>query len=320
MKNALILHGTLGSPEGNWFQWLKDQLEAEGLQVWLPQLPHAEQPSLKEWANFVHTNCPSTINEDTLIVGHSSGAILALILAQQNPEPIGEIICVSVFHDNSLQWEPNNKLFDMAMNWEAIRANAKKLLFVHSDNDPYVPLEQARFVADNCQAELITIPDQGHFNLEQSEEYKLFPRLLEIIESTNVKHSPSAGGIILNNRNKVLLVNEGDGFWGFPKGRPEKDETLLEAAIREIAEETGLTGITKVAKLGKYERHPVWEGAENKTEIKDITLFLFRTDQELTAANTENNECAWLAIEQVASKLSHAKDREFFEEAISKIL
>jgi 8-oxo-dGTP pyrophosphatase MutT (NUDIX family) len=133
-------------------------------------------------------------------------------------------------------------------------------------------------------------------------------------------HSPSAGGIILNTKNEVLLVNEGDGFWGFPKGRPEKDETLLETAVREIAEETGLTEITKVADLGNYERHPVWEGVENKAEIKDITLFLFRTDQELPTINMENNECAWFAIEQVASKLSHAKDKQFFGEAMSKIL
>lgn len=182
MKNAIILHGTLGSPEGNWFQWLEDQLETKDLQVWLPKLPHAEQPNLKEWAEFIQANCPFEISKETLIIGHSSGAILALILAQQNNQPIGQIVCVSVFHDNSLQWEPNDRLFDVAFDWPAIRANANKLLFIHSDNDPYVPLDQAQFVADNCQAELVIIPSQGHFNLEQSEEYKEFPKLLEIIE------------------------------------------------------------------------------------------------------------------------------------------
>lgn len=182
MKTAIILHGTLGSPQGNWFQWLKDQLEAKGLQVWLPQLPHADQPSLQEWANSVQKECPFAINQETLIVGHSSGAILALILAQQNPEPVGQIVCISVFHDNSLQWEPNNKLFDVAFNWNAIRANTKNLLFIHSDNDPYVPLEQARHVADHCKAEMIIIPGQGHFNLEQSPDYRAFPKLLMILE------------------------------------------------------------------------------------------------------------------------------------------
>ena len=135
----------------------------------------------------------------------------------------------------------------------------------------------------------------------------------------DIRYSPSAGGIILNSKGEVLLVNEGDGFWGFPKGRPEKDETLLETAIREITEETGLTEITKIAELGSYQRHPVWQGVENKAETKDITLFLFRTNQELPAANTENNECRWFPIDQVADKLSHVKDRQFLDDAMHRI-
>lgn len=183
MKNAIILHGTLGSPDSNWFKWLKDELEAKGLQVWLPTLPHAERPSLKEWVTYVQDNCPFEINEETLVVGHSSGAILALVLAQQNDKSIGAIISVSVFHDNSLKWEPNNRLFDVDFDWNHIQSNAKQLLFVHSDNDPYVPLDQAQYVADNCKTQLIMIPSQGHFNLEQSPDYKEFPELLKIIEA-----------------------------------------------------------------------------------------------------------------------------------------
>ncbi len=54
MKTAIILHGTLGSPGINWFVWLKDQLEKQDITVWLPQLPNAEKPSLRTWADFVH--------------------------------------------------------------------------------------------------------------------------------------------------------------------------------------------------------------------------------------------------------------------------
>lgn len=182
MKTAIILHGTLGSPSGNWFRWLKKELEARDINVWLPQLPHAEQPSLHEWVEFVEKECPFAVNDQTLIVGHSSGAILSLIIAQHSSQPIGSIAAVSVFHDNSLDWEPNNKLFDIDFEWEAICTNVKKLLFLHSDNDPYVPINQAQFVADNCQAELVVIPGQGHFNIEQSSEYKEFPKLLEIMQ------------------------------------------------------------------------------------------------------------------------------------------
>jgi len=182
MNSAIILHGTQGSPNGNWFHWLEKELEARGFNVWVPQLPNADKPSLREWSTFVIRNCPFTINENTLVIGHSSGAIAALILAQDNMEKIGGIVDVSVFHDNSLNWDANSRLFDVYFEWDAIQQGVNKLLFIHSDNDPYVPLSQAQYVADHCKAELLLISGQGHFNLEQSEDYKQFPKLLEILE------------------------------------------------------------------------------------------------------------------------------------------
>ncbi len=156
------------------------------MQVWLPQLPHPEQPSLRQEADFIHASCPFTFNEDTLIVGHSSGAILALVLAQENPVPIGGIVAVSVFHDNSLNWDANGKLFDVDFDWPAVHQKATRLLFVHSDDDPYVPLDQAQFVADSCGGEMVVIPGQGHFNLEKSETYKAFPKLLELMRQRSI--------------------------------------------------------------------------------------------------------------------------------------
>src|ERR1044072_9284788 len=111
IKNAVILHGTLGSPEGNWVRLLQSVLESKGVRVSLPEWPHPEQPSVREEADFVHNNCPFRIDEETLVIGHSSGAILAVVLAQENKTPIGAVVAVSALHDNSLDWDPNSKLF-----------------------------------------------------------------------------------------------------------------------------------------------------------------------------------------------------------------
>lgn len=182
MKRVVILHGTLGSPEGNWFRWLEHELLDRGFEVWLPALPYAEQPSLSWWSRFVWENRPFELDQDTLVIGHSSGAILALILAQQSSVRLGATVAVSVFYDNSLGWEPNAKLFDVPFDWQAIRAHAGPMLCIHSDNDPYVPLGQAQFVADACGAEMLLIPGQGHFNLEQSPDYVAFPRLMRLLQ------------------------------------------------------------------------------------------------------------------------------------------
>jgi len=58
--------------------------------------------------------------------------------------------------------------------------------------------------------------------------------------------------IILNDENQVLLQKRADvGLWGIPSGHIEKGETVSEAAIREVKEETNLDiRITKL--IGVY--------------------------------------------------------------------
>jgi predicted alpha/beta hydrolase family esterase len=183
MKTAIILHGTLGDSKGNWFQWLKAHLEQKGVKVWAPDLPNPESPSLNEWSEFVITNCPFGINQDTALIGHSAGAVAVLTVAQKLDKKIERVVSVSVFKDNDfLKWEPNNRLFDAGFNFKKMKENCANFLFVHSDDDPYCPLEHAEYLAQNTGGKLEVIPGQGHFNLEKSSSYKEFPKLLEYLQ------------------------------------------------------------------------------------------------------------------------------------------
>lgn len=49
-----------------------------------------------------------------------------------------------------------------------------------------------------------------------------------------------AGICVIDKNNKILLSQSYNNYWGIPKGRVENKETLEEAAIREVYEETGL--------------------------------------------------------------------------------
>ncbi len=181
MKKAVILHGTQGSPEGNWFRWLESELQTHGYEVWLPLLPDAEQPSLSRWLKFVEADSPFELDKDTIVIGHSSGAILGLLLLQTGYQP-GSVAMVSIFADNSLGWEPNDRLFDVPFEYEKLIASPTQRLIINSDTDPYVPLVQAQTIAANSKTELVIIPGQGHFNLEQSPDYVRFPQLLDILK------------------------------------------------------------------------------------------------------------------------------------------
>jgi predicted alpha/beta hydrolase family esterase/HD superfamily phosphohydrolase YqeK len=186
MKKAVILHGTSATPESNWFSWLADELKKQGYAVWLPQLPDADIPNIHTYNNFLLNNTDFVIDADTILIGHSSGAVEILSLLQNLPtgSTIGDVYLVSAFTDN-LGWDVLYGMFLEPYNYEVIKEKARSFTLFHSDNDPYVPLEHAQFIAEKLDATLLVKPGKGHFNVENSPKYKEFPELLEIIIASN---------------------------------------------------------------------------------------------------------------------------------------
>ena len=186
MTKFLILHGTDGSPESNWFMWLKGVLIGEGHKVWLPQLPHSNTPSTKTYNEFLLSNSDFVFDEDTIIIGHSSGAVEILSLLQHLPPEsvIKAAILVSAFKDD-LDWDALKELFVEPFDFDEIKKHCREFTFIHSDNDPYCPIEHAEYLAKQTEGKLIILEDQGHFNIELDPQYKQFHELLDIMRSSN---------------------------------------------------------------------------------------------------------------------------------------
>ena len=124
----------------------------------------------------------------------------------------------------------------------------------------------------------------------------------------------SAGGVVLNPVGDVLVVNQNNNSWSLPKGHLDEGEKALEAARREIHEESGVKDLTYIKKLGVYERPRIGrDGDDDRTETKRITLFLFTTKQmRLTPVDPDNPEARWVPRSKVADLLTHGKDKTFF--------
>lgn len=182
MKQALILHGTDATPESNWFAWLKERLQQDGYQVWLPLLPDNDRPNAKTYTDFLLSNPDFAFDNETIIIGHSSGAVEVLHLLQNLPEnvKIKDAFLVSAFKDD-LGWDMLKGLFGEPFDFAKIKSKADKIVFFHSDNDPYCPLEHAEYLAGQVDGKLIVRPGQGHFNTEISDDYKSFPALMEVM-------------------------------------------------------------------------------------------------------------------------------------------
>lgn len=132
----------------------------------------------------------------------------------------------------------------------------------------------------------------------------------------------TAGGVVFGPEGKIAVVNQFHNSWSLPKGGIDGSENTIEAARREIREETGLKDLEFVSELGSYRRHriPLDEGPEDKREIKEITMFLFKTGQkELAPEDPDNPEARWVDVDDVADLLTHDKDKEFLNSVISKI-
>lgn len=60
----------------------------------------------------------------------------------------------------------------------------------------------------------------------------------------------AAGGLVKNNKQETLFIFR-NGKWDLPKGKTEKGENIEETAIREVEEETGVTGLEIIEFLMK---------------------------------------------------------------------
>lgn len=165
MKNALILHGTDATSKDNWFPWLKNELEQKDYMVWVPDLPHAEKPNITRYNTFLFANKDWDFNQDSVLIGHSSGAvaILGLLHALPGDTIVNTCILVGSFKDD-LGWESLTELFHKPFDFESIKLRSKKFIFIHSDNDPYCPLEHAEYLSNQLEGELLVLKGQGYFS------------------------------------------------------------------------------------------------------------------------------------------------------------
>lgn len=183
MKKAVLLHGTDGIPEGGWRPYVKTELERCGYEVWIPALPNNHVPNMQTYNDFLLSG--DWDFTDNLVIGHSSGAVqvLNLLMDERCPNIAGGVMVGAWAHNEGTDMEtdqfkdtfpPNG--FDFSL----IKSKSKNLLFLHGDDDPYCPVGQAEWLAEQLASDIIMIPGGGHLGGENG--FGPFPQLIAALE------------------------------------------------------------------------------------------------------------------------------------------
>lgn len=129
----------------------------------------------------------------------------------------------------------------------------------------------------------------------------------------------SAGAIILRDVEGELKValaqhRRSEKSWTLPKGHVEADESLEQAALREIYEETGLLSVQLITYLGSFERESVKSNGD--VEQKTIHFYLaYSPVDKASSAPTDSSfiDVSWFTPEQVLELIPNEDDRAFLK-------
>lgn len=198
----LILHGSFGSSEGNWFPSLRDKLEMLNQKVVLPQFPvedWAEMTSkgrsyvpvhqnLGNWMTFFEKNVyPDVKNEKIVVAAHSLGPLFFLHLLDKFDLNVDAAILVSPFlfvPSNDDLWQidlVNAAFYKEDFDFAGLRGKISQSYVLYSDNDPYITVDKPLEFAQKLGSSTVQV--MGGKHLDADANLKEFPLVLELCKS-----------------------------------------------------------------------------------------------------------------------------------------
>lgn len=160
------------------------------------------------------------------------------------------------------------------------------------------------FLLDSVDVEQLIIK---MYNNKISKALLYYPDKKEILKNlkSKLKVCKAAGGLVYNNEGKVLFIFR-NGKWDLPKGGKEKGESIEQAAIREVEEETGVNNLTIVEELQKtyhvFRRNGIYK-------LKVTKWFKMKTNFKGVTKPQENEgieKVEWLNQEQINEALTNS--------------
>lgn len=173
MKRVVFAPGNGGCTTKHfWFPSVQQELERQGIEVVAAEFPDPELARASYWLPFLRDEL--NVDENTILVGHSSGAIAAMRYAEEIPI-LGSILVGCYYTHLNIESEKRSGYFDQPWDWKSIRKNQKWTVLFASQDDPWIPIEEPRFIHQQLDCEYHEFKNQGHFGGDYDK--KTFPEL-----------------------------------------------------------------------------------------------------------------------------------------------
>ncbi len=185
--NIILVHGNGGATaESIWLPEVKTELEGAGLEVVAQTMPDNRIGRSIKWLPFLRDELG--VDEDSIIVGHSTGALAAMRYAETN-RIFGSVLVGAYHTDLGIRSERMSGYFNELWDWKAIKANQNWIVQFASTDDPFIPIEEPRHVHAQLDTDYHEETDMGHFM--DCSFPGLVPAIIEKVQQVDTEITPS---------------------------------------------------------------------------------------------------------------------------------
>jgi uncharacterized protein len=189
MKRVVLLHGNGGGTgKDNWFPYIQEGLSKIRVECIAPDLPDSTLARAKYWLPYFSETLK--LGENDIVVGHSSGALAILKYAEEN-KLAGSVLAGTYYTDLGYEDERTSGYFDTPWDWDAIKSNQSWTAIFASPDDPYIPINEPKYIRDKLGSDYFELPGEGHFGGSEARVKLEFPELLGYLVSRLKMAAPS---------------------------------------------------------------------------------------------------------------------------------
>lgn len=180
---VLMIHGFESSGQGNWFPWMKKQLEKLGCEVFAPSMTTSHHPNLDAWMDELKPYL-AKLDENSIIISHSLGSKAAVHLLENSATRIDKLFLVaSAIGNPRRDWswlekrmpgsdvDSLRKFWETKVDWAKVDSQVKRKFIILSNEDGFIDPEHYQ-IPNFSQVKVEKWDNQGHFIQKKNDQLK----------------------------------------------------------------------------------------------------------------------------------------------------